>query len=82
MKDDELDEETTIADMSGLEDRGFHLPRRRGNTVPEGSENREGLTREQRLWVILGALKAAILLAAVYGVVYFIVIFLMTRVWH
>ena len=48
-----------------------------------GSDNRnwetkQELTSGQKVWFILGAMKAALVLAAVYGIVYFVVIWLMT----
>ncbi len=43
---------------------------------------REQLSFRQRATALMGVLAAVLLIAAVFGVVYFIVILLMTRFWR
>ena len=53
----------------------------------DGREDRTGPSREQlsfrqRATALMGVLAAVLLIAAIFGVVYFIVILLMTRFWR
>lgn len=77
------DDGHTIVDMSALERTPAWLPRpRRGvESGQSGSPDRGEplLTREERLWCIMGTLKAALLIAGVYllGIGAVIALFLM-----
>ena len=70
------DDGRTVADMSGIEHDSIWLPRRRkqGHTPaqqPQQAADRPWeedpqLTGKERLWAILGALKATLLICGVY----------------
>ena len=70
------DDGRTVADMSGIEHGSIWLPRRRkqGHTPaqqPQQAADRPWeedpqLTGKERLWAILGALKATLLICGVY----------------
>lgn len=80
------DDGRTIADMSMLDDRpSFRAAP--GDVPGERPENAgqswadSSPSRKERLLVALGALKAGLLIAAVYIVVFGVVIWLMLRFW-
>ncbi|MBE5038579.1 hypothetical protein INF35_12345 [Subdoligranulum sp. DSM 109015] len=86
------DDGRTIADMSGVEMPSLFLPRKprqpgQDNTPRETSgqdrpwEEQEELTAGQKFWVILGALKAALLIGSVYLVGLGLIILLMVLFW-
>lgn len=88
----EDDDGRTVADMSGIGRQPLFRPSgsqpRRGEGWPaeeRGQGPREGeqepLTREQRRWYILGALKAALLIAGVFLVGLGLTILLMALLW-
>ncbi len=84
MKKDEIDNGMTVADMSGV-DGSFLSSIRNMRPSPDQGETsvpKEKMTFSQSFWFILGAMKAGLMIAAAYGVVYFIVLLLMTMLWR
>jgi hypothetical protein len=90
---DESDDGRVVADMTGVERRRVMMPKRptgtRGelqNNVPDtmssGSMYQEEVTPEQRRWYILGALKAALMIGAVYAVGFGLAILLLLLIWN
>ena len=92
----EDDDGRTIADMSGVSRQPLLLPRglREASRKPQRQEpedaqredrpwekQEELLSREERRWYILGALKAALLIALAFIVGIGIVIALMVLAW-
>jgi hypothetical protein len=82
------DDGRSLADMSGVEGPSLFLPRRRKKPTepqPEASNDRPweetGLTRQQRRWYVLGALKASLLIALAFIVGLGAVILLMLMFW-
>lgn len=83
------DDGRTIADMSMLDDRpSFRSVLGHRRSVPDdrpadtgrtGTES--SFTWKERLLVVLGALKASLLIAAVYIVAFGLLIWLMLRFW-
>ena len=61
------DDGRTIADMSGIAPQPTILPRRKSRKVPETNSG-EGLelTRKEKRWAVLGAMKAVLLIAGAY----------------
>ena len=90
---DEADSGRVVADMTGVGRRNLIFPGRpsgkRGELeeIPEdtqtsGSVYRDEITPEQRRWYILGAMKAALMIGAVYAVGFGIAIFLLLLIWN
>lgn len=75
-KDDFEDDGRTIADMN-VDGMPWYEPNRRD---PESTEKIE-LSREEQRWMIGGALKAALLVGAVFGIVYFLFLLFCTKIW-
>ena len=75
-KDDFEDDGRTIADMN-VDGMPWYAPTRKD---PESAEKIE-LTPEEQRWMIGGALKAALLVAGVFGIVYFLFLLFCTKVW-
>ena len=61
------DDGRTIADMSGIAPQPTILPRRKPRKEPETNSG-EGLelTRKEKRWAALGAMKAVLLIAGAY----------------
>ena len=61
------DDGRTIADMSGIAPQPTILPRRKPRKEPETNSS-EGLelTRKEKRWAVLGAMKAVLLIAGAY----------------
>ena len=61
------DDGRTIADMSGIAPQPTIVPRRKPRNEPETNSG-EGLelTRKEKRWAVLGAMKAALLIAGAY----------------
>lgn len=91
---DEAEDERVVADMSGIERRNLFFGRRPKGTraelqdVPHARRNpsapyqqEEEISSEQRRWYILGALKASLMIGAVYAIGFGIVILLMILIW-
>ena len=82
------DDGRTIADMSGIERQPFLLPRlkKRRPNDPDTSEETQHpevqLSKEERRSYMFGAMGASLLIAAVFVVVFAIVIFIMLQFWH
>lgn len=84
------DDGRTVADMSGVERPNLFLARRPRS--PESAPPREkrrdrpgetgGLSREERRWYMLGALRAALLIALCFIVVLGLAVLLMLLVWR
>ena len=82
----------TVADMSGIEHDSIWLPRRRkqGHTPaqqPQQAADRPWeedpqLTGRERLWAILGALKATLLICGVYLLGLLALLVLLFTLWH
>ena len=86
------DDGRTIVDMSGVEMPSLFLPRKPRQFDPDNAprenpgqerpwEQEEQLTAGQKFWVILGALKAALLIGSVYLVELGLIILLMVLFW-
>jgi len=86
------DDGRTIADMSGLERPSAFLPRRRKNTVPPSLSRERGsdrpwepdegqMSKEDRRVYVFAALRAALLIAAVFIVGLGLGIWLLLRLW-
>ncbi len=83
------DDGHTIADMSMLDSRpafpGRRPAKREEPAGPSAQPDRpweeQGLTRKERLMVVLGALKATLLIAAVYIAGAALLIWLMVTLW-
>lgn len=73
------DDGRQIADMN-VDGMPWHL---RKSSSSSGSQNDEPveLTREERRSLYGGVLKAVLLVAAAFIGVYFLVVFLLTRIW-
>ena len=75
-RDDFEDDGRTIADMN-VDGMPWYAPNRQD---PENTEKVE-LTREEQRWMIGGALKAALLVGGIFGIVYFLFLLFCTKVW-
>ena len=66
-RDEFEDDGRTIADMSGIAPQPTILPRRKPRKEPETNSG-EGLelTRKEKRWAVLGAMKAVLLIAGAY----------------
>lgn len=60
------DDGRTIADMSGIAPQRALLPRRKPRKEPETSGEGLELTRKEKRWAVLGAMKAVLLIAGAY----------------
>ena len=61
------DDGRTIADMSGIAPQPTIVPRRKPRKEPEtNSGERLELTRKEKRWAALGAMKAVLLIAGAY----------------
>ena len=82
------DDGRTIADMSGIERQPLMLPRlrkrdRQDPVQTEGTQQpEEQLSKEERRSYMFGALGAALLIAAVFVVVFAIAIIILLQFWH
>ncbi|MDY2694643.1 hypothetical protein [Gemmiger sp.] len=70
-KDSFEDDGRTVADMSGLDAHPMLRPGRKANRTPEPPNDRPWeqdtpWTFKEKLWAVLGVLKATLLIAAVY----------------
>lgn len=90
---DESDDGRVVADMTGVERRRVMMPKRltgtRGelqNPVPEKESPsyyyEEEVSSEQRRWYILGTLKAALMIGAVYAVGFGLAILILLLIWN
>ena len=75
-RDDYEDDGRTIANMN-VDGMPWYEPARQD---PENTEKIQ-LTREEQRWMIGGALKAALLVASVFGIAYFLFLLFCTKVW-
>lgn len=91
-EDDFEDDGRVIADMSGVGRPslfGVEPPMRRGDPAREGDRGRDRerrepeveLTTKERVWMILGALKAGLSVSIVYVIFLAAVIAVMLLVW-
>ena len=66
-RDEFEDDGRTIADMSGIAPQPTIVPRRKPRKEPETNSG-EGLdlTRKEKRWAVLGAMKAVLLIAGAY----------------
>ncbi|MCR5808571.1 MAG: hypothetical protein K6G56_03315 [Clostridiales bacterium] len=83
----EDDDGRTIADMSGVTRRSIWVPRAPAGSEALPKEEKAGesgekptVTKEQLKYYIFGALGAALLLVAILGVVFALVIFVFSKV--
>ena len=81
------DDGRTIADMSGLERPNmimpqFGHPKNKNQTKATSDGNNTDLSREERRSYIGGALLAALLITAIFIVVFGVAIWLMLTVWR
>ena len=60
------DDGRTIADMSGIAPQPTIVPRRKPRKEPESSGEGLELTRKEKRWAVLGAMKAVLLIAGAY----------------
>lgn len=75
----EDDDGRQIADMN-VEGMPWYMPKSSRASDPQNGEKVD-LTREERMSLYGGILKAVLLVTAAFVGVYFLVIFLMTRIW-
>lgn len=91
-EDDFEDDGRVIADMSGVGRPslfGVDVPTRRSDPAREGDRGRDPerrepeveLTTKERVWMILGALKAGLSVSIVYVIFLAVVIAVMLLVW-
>lgn len=87
----EEDDNRVVADMTGIERKNpFAIGRPRGTRAeltPFHEEEKspygeDTLNSEQRRWYILGTLKAALAIGAVYAVGFAILILLLILIWN
>ena len=81
------DDGRTIADMSGLERPNMIMPqfghsKNKNQTKAASDGNNTDLSREERRSYIGGALLAALLITAIFIVVFGVAIWLMLTVWR
>ncbi|HIT02434.1 MAG TPA: hypothetical protein IAC21_06405 [Candidatus Enterenecus merdae] len=83
------DDGRTVADMSGVFPQRMWMPGRppgpgtdRGAQKTGRQEDGEEITGRERRWYVLGALKAALLIAAVFLVAFGLLIALLIAVWR
>lgn len=84
-KEDDWDDGRTVADMSGLSRPGLFGQGRKqniGNDEKQPDSPPVELTRGEKLAFIMGALKAALLIAFIFIGALGLAIFIMTRIWH
>ena len=76
------DDGRTIADMSGIEPQPTIVPRRKPCKEPETNSG-EGLelTRKEKRWAVLGAMKAVLLIAGAYLLGLGILLGLLFLIW-
>lgn len=86
-KDDFEDDGRVIADMSGVERPSLlgHMPERRGGREERGAREprrpRVVLTTKERVWMMLGALRAGLTVGCVYVVFLGVVIVALLALW-
>lgn len=84
------DDGRTVADMSGIEHDSMWLPRRKPRSPaqqpPQAAnrpwEEKPQLTAKERLWAVLGALKATLLICGVYLLGLIALLVLLFALWH
>ena len=77
-KDEFEDDGRVIADMSEVGHPSFLSSLKKLNQErKENGDDSFSMTRKEAIWAVLGTLKASFLIAAVYAVVFFVVILLM-----
>ena len=82
------DDGRTVADMSGIGRQPLLLPRfkKRGDRDPDQTEGAQQpdvpLSKEERRSYLFGALGAALLIAAVFVVVFAVAIIILLQFWH
>ena len=74
------DDGRTIADMSGIAPQPTILPRRRHHEQKPAGEGLE-LTRREKRWAALGAMKAVLLIAGAYLLGLGILLGLLFLIW-
>ena len=76
------DDGRTIADMSGIAPQPTIVPRRKPRKEPETNSG-EGLelTRKEKRWAVLGAMKAVLLIAGAYLLGLGILLGLLFLIW-
>ena len=76
------DDGRTIADMSGIAPQPTIVPRRKPRKEPEANSG-EGLelTRKEKRWAVLGAMKAVLLIAGAYLLGLGILLGLLFLIW-
>ena len=82
--DDFEDDGRVIADMSAVERPSLmgHLPERRGPAEPRAPRRpKVELTTKERLWMMLGALRAGLTVGCVYVVFLGVIIFGQLAFW-
>lgn len=86
---DARDDGRTVADMTGVGDGlrvsdlfGAHRSQRDVSGIPQRNVREELGDAEERMAVILGTLRAALAVGAVYVVVFGLFIALLLAVWH
>ena len=76
------DDGRTIADMSGIAPQPTILPRKkRCEEPPEGRGEGLELTRKEKRWAVLGAMKAVLLIAGAYLLGLGILLGLLFLIW-
>ena len=76
------DDGRTIADMSGIAPQPAILPRKkRREEPPEGRGEGLELTRKEKRWAVLGAMKAVLLIAGAYLLGLGILLALLFLIW-
>ena len=73
------DDGRTVADMSGLYDERSHFLRRKPDADPSGQPVQ--YTRKERLWAMLGAAKAVLVIAGAYLIGLAILLVILFLIW-
>ncbi len=73
------DDGRTVADMSGIYDDRPHVLRKKPHTDPSGEPVQ--YTGKERLWAILGAAKAVLVIAGAYLIGLAILLVILFLIW-
>ncbi len=76
------DDGRTVADMSGIyRESPLRLPRRKTEKMQEDTQPKPAYTRKERIWAMLGAMKAVLVIAGVYILGLLVLLAILFLIW-
>ena len=76
------DDGRTVADMSGIyRESPLRLPRRKTEKMQEDTQPKPAYTRKERIWAMLGAMKAVLVIAGVYILGLLVLLAILLLIW-